>query len=317
MSDKLRITVAICTWNRSKSLNATLSSLQRLIVPPEVDWELLIVNNNCTDDTDQITERFAEHLPVRLLHERKQGLSNARNCAVEVAKGDYILWTDDDVIVDPNWLVAYVNAARTWPDATLFGGPIKLKLEGRPPSWLLDMLGNEIFSSIYACRDLGSAPIKLNWNDWIIPYGANFFIRSTEQRKFLYNPRLGRYRKQLIGGEEVAVVKAMIDSGAEGWWVPSAMVEHVINEDLQTETHLRRYFVGMGRSHFREEFKDPDHKLFALSLVVRLISGALKWEVRYQLNRHRKRPKIWVEDLRVASLNWGELFEFLKLSFPT
>ena len=140
MEATLRITIAICTWNRSKSLRATLLSLQQLIIPPGIDWELLIVNNNCTDDTDEVIEQFADGLPIRLLHEKRQGLSNARNCAVEAAKGDYILWTDDDVIVDPNWLVAYVNAIRTWPNATLFGGPIKLKLEGNPPSWLLEML---------------------------------------------------------------------------------------------------------------------------------------------------------------------------------
>ena len=92
--------------------------------------------------------------------------------------------------------------------------------------------------------------------EWIVPYGANFFIRSKEQRKFRYNPRFGRYRTQQIGGEEIAVVKAMIDSGAEGWWVPGAMVEHVINEDHQTQAHLRRYFVGLGRSSFAKILKD-------------------------------------------------------------
>ena len=149
MEATLGVTIAICTWNRSKSLRATLLSLQQLIVPSGIDWELLIVNNNCTDNTDEVIEQFADGLPIRLLHEKRQGLSNARNCAVEAAKGDYILWTDDDVIVDPNWLVAYVNAIRTWPNATLFGGPIKLKLEGNPPSWLPEMLCDERLRRLY------------------------------------------------------------------------------------------------------------------------------------------------------------------------
>jgi glucosyl-dolichyl phosphate glucuronosyltransferase len=75
----LKVTVAICTWNRSKSLRATLLSLQQLTIPPDVDWELLIVNNNCTDNTDLIVGLFADSLPIRLLHEERQGLSNARN----------------------------------------------------------------------------------------------------------------------------------------------------------------------------------------------------------------------------------------------
>src|SRR6516225_8873209 len=113
MGATLGITIAICTWNRSKSLNVTLKSLQQLIVPSGIKWELVVINNNCTDDTDEVIARFADGLPIRLLHEKRQGLSNARNCAVKAAKGEYTVWTDDDVIVDSNWLVAYVNAIRT------------------------------------------------------------------------------------------------------------------------------------------------------------------------------------------------------------
>ena len=57
MTAEVSITTAICTWNRSKSLRATLTSLQQLIIPPGIDWEVLIVNNNCTDDTDDVIEK--------------------------------------------------------------------------------------------------------------------------------------------------------------------------------------------------------------------------------------------------------------------
>jgi glycosyltransferase involved in cell wall biosynthesis len=136
MAANLGITVAVCSWNRSKSLRNTLLSLQPLTIPPAINWEVRIVDNNWTDDTDDVFEQFANRLPIRLLHEKQQGLSNARNCAIAAANGDYILWTDDDVIVDPNWLIAYTNAALTWPKAALFGGPIKLRLEENPPAWL-------------------------------------------------------------------------------------------------------------------------------------------------------------------------------------
>ena len=210
MAVELNVTIAICTWNWSKSLSATLLSLQQLTIPPDINREVLIVNNNCTDDTDQVVERFAAELPIRLLHERRQGHSNARNCAVEAAKGDYILWTDDDVIVDRNWLVGYVNAFRTWPRAALFGGPVKLKLEGNPPTWLTEMLSDECFASIYAHRDFGNIPVELNSRKWT-PYGANFCIRMREQRTFWYNPYFGRCGNDQIRGEETAVVRTMLD----------------------------------------------------------------------------------------------------------
>jgi glucosyl-dolichyl phosphate glucuronosyltransferase len=317
MTAELNVTIAICTWNRSKSLSATLLGLQQVTVPPDINWEVLIVNNNCTDDTDQVIGQFAGGLPIRLLHEKRQGHSNARNCAVEAAKGDYILWTDDDVIVDCNWLVAYVNAIRTWPKAALFGGPIKLKLEGNPPPWLLEMLHEERLASVYAHRDLSSAPIKLNWEKGMNPYGANLCIRMREQQNFRYKPQLGRYKNQLIRGEETDVVKAMLKSAAEGWWVPDAIVHHVITQDLQTRAHLRRYFIGLGRTYVREGPKDSNPKLTSFLRALRLLLSAIKWELRFQVNRLRQPPKIWFQDLRSASIRWGELVEFLRSSSKT
>jgi glycosyltransferase involved in cell wall biosynthesis len=312
MATKLRITTAICTWNRSKSLTATLLSLQQLAIPPSIDWEVLIVNNNCTDDTDPVVEQFADRLPIRLLHEKHQGLSNARNCAVAVAKGDYILWTDDDAIVDPNWLTAYVNAIRTWPNAALFGGPIKLKLEGNPPSWLAEMLCDESFASVYAHRDLSKIPIPLNSTKWTsIPYGPNLCIRMREQQNFRYKPHLGRFKNQHIRGEETDVVIAILDSGAEGWWVPDAIVHHVITPDLQTQAYLRSYFMGLGRTIVRN---DPKGKLGSFLRAVRLLSPAIQEELRFQTSRLRKPAKIWLEDLRTASIRWGTLFERLSSS---
>jgi glycosyltransferase involved in cell wall biosynthesis len=290
-------------------LNTTLESLQQLIVPLGIEWELVVINNNCTDDTDEVIAQFADGLPIRSLHEKRQGLSNARNCAVDAAKGEYIVWTDDDVIVEPNWLVAYVNAIRTWPNASLFGGPIHLKLEGHSPSWVSEMLCDVELAGVYGQRDLSSVPIRLSLSGWIMPYGPNLCIRTQEQRIFRYNPRIGRCKNQQIRGEETAVVRTMLESGAEGWWVPEAIVRHVITEDLQTQAHVRRYFIGLGQSYTRE---NPKAKFASCLQVPRLLLSAVKWEVRFQTSRFRKRPKIWLQDLRTASLCWGRLIESLR-----
>ena len=124
-----RLSVAICTWNRCNSLRQTLEGFTGLAVPAATDWEILVVNNNCTDQTDQVIQAYEDRLPVRRAFEPRPGLSHARNRAIAQATGDYILWTDDAVTVSPNWLVSYVDAFRRWPDAALFGGPIQPLLE--------------------------------------------------------------------------------------------------------------------------------------------------------------------------------------------
>src|SRR3954466_10143738 len=108
------VSVAICTWNRAENLDQTLAGLRGLHVPADVEWELLVVNNNSTDATEEVIARHTAQLPLRRLFERKQGLSNARNCAAAAARGDLLLWTDDDVLVDPDWLAVYVDSARRW-----------------------------------------------------------------------------------------------------------------------------------------------------------------------------------------------------------
>ena len=117
-----------------------------------IDWEILVVNNNSTDETDDIIEKHVKNLPIRRLFETKAGKSHALNHAIREAQGDYILWTDDDAIVDRNWVSAYAEAFRRWPDAVFFGGPVLPWFDQDPPKWL-----NEetlpIVASAYAIRD--------------------------------------------------------------------------------------------------------------------------------------------------------------------
>src|SRR5688572_32298959 len=96
-------TIAICTWNRSDLLEKTLVHMQQLAVPAGVSWEIVVVNNRCTDNTDEILAKYIGALPLRRVFEDKQGQSHARNAAAVAARGDLIIWTDDDVLVDAQW----------------------------------------------------------------------------------------------------------------------------------------------------------------------------------------------------------------------
>src|SRR5436305_11094952 len=100
------ISVCICTYNRPESLQRTLESLASQLNADSGVIELLIVDNNCTDDTYQIIEAFRVGLPVRRVTESRQGLAHARNRAVTEFRGDVLLFTDDDVRFGTGWLAA-------------------------------------------------------------------------------------------------------------------------------------------------------------------------------------------------------------------
>ena len=300
----MKITVAICTWNRSALLKETLDQVARLAIRRDVEWELLVVNNNSTDDTDEVIDSFMDRLPMRAVSEREPGLSNARNRAIGEASGEYILWTDDDVLVDSQWFTAYCEAFDRRPDAAIFGGNIKPWFEGTPPLWL-ERVWTQV-SSAYASRDLGEDEVPLS--SVVIPFGANFAVRTAEQRRYLYDPRLGVRPDDIMGGEETTVIRNMLSDGIKGWWVPMARVRHYIPEARQTIQYLRDYYKGYGQ-YCAQRYNDDSRRGF-LGAPRWLWRKAVVSETKYRIRRHLARPEVWIEDLIASSQAWGELDVF-------
>ena len=122
----LDVTVAICTWNRRALLESTLASLTELAVPADASWELVIVDNGSSDDTAGLVSQWTDKhvLPLRYVHEPNLGLSNARNRAIRERRSDWVLFTDDDVILDRNWLAGFLESRRRHPMAGAIGGRV-------------------------------------------------------------------------------------------------------------------------------------------------------------------------------------------------
>lgn len=236
-------TVALCTWNRSASLRTTLARLAELETA-DVSWELVVVDNASTDDTPTVLAEAPSTLPLRTEREPRLGTSHARNRAMSAARGRWILWLDDDVLVDPGWLLAYRRAVRRRSEAGFLGGPIRPIFEREPPPWLSANMSR--LAGVYAIRDLGSAPIELD--ELHVPWGPNMAVRTEVARQVPYDPRLGLVGNDRIGGEETRHLRQIIDLGYRGWWVPGASVQQVIAADRLTLSHVRRYFEGMGRT---------------------------------------------------------------------
>jgi len=294
------ITVAICTHNRCLALAETLRSV-RDATPPVGGWEVVVVDNASEDATQAVLAQFGELLPLRVVVEPEVGLSRARNAAVACARGDYIVWTDDDVLVDRNWLRAYENAFAAWPRAVFFGGPIAPLFDGAPPTWLAEAL-KEV-SNAYAALDLGPKEMPLG-EKWL-PFGANLAIRTAEQRACLYDPRLGRRGKHLYGFEESTVLRQLLARGATGRWVPDAKVRHVIPRPRQTPQYLRSYYVGHGASYVLTQ--PPSSAPTLLGRPRWLWREAISHEIAYRLGRLYASSSVWTTHLRRASVAWGML----------
>ena len=125
VSQTTKISVAICTWNRSKLLAMALEHLAKVTRPGRMPWEVLVVNNGCFDDTSAVVSSFAERLPVREVAEPRLGLSAARNRAVDESTGSHVAFIDDDVLVEEEWLAVFADLVERYPRAAAFGGPVR------------------------------------------------------------------------------------------------------------------------------------------------------------------------------------------------
>jgi len=99
----MRITVILCTHNRCQSLATALRSVAASLLPPSVEWEVLVVDNNSCDQTREIVEEFCRQYPTRFcyLFEPKKGKSEALETGLRAARGDIVAFMDDDVRVEP------------------------------------------------------------------------------------------------------------------------------------------------------------------------------------------------------------------------
>lgn len=306
-------TVAICTRNRAISLKRTLCSLESAL-KPNCEWELLVVDNGSTDDTRAIVAEFAGRLPIEYQMEQRAGLSNARNRAVACARGDYVIWTDDDVLVEQTWLTAYVDAFKRWPDVSIFGGRIVPVLVEPSVGWFASVM--PLLASPLGARDLGANPVSMAVEGNLLPYGANFAIRSSELRQFPFDPRLGVAPGRRLLSEETEVIKAMLAKGFRGVWFPECGIQHIISRDQQTARHIANYYEGYGATDALLEGKLPGMHIF----------GVPKWLWRrfatrlagYWLSRLISPPEIWVSKLMDLAHDRGKIKYLLSLrSIPS
>ncbi len=298
----MRVTVAVCTWNRARLLDATLAAMRKLAVPERVEWEVLVVDNASSDETPSVCRRHQGALPLRCAFEPRQGLSHARNRAVAEARGDLIAWTDDDVLVEDQWLTAYARAEREHPDVSFFGGPVRAWFETEPPPWL--PAGLPVIETAYAIRDFGGAPFPFE-KGGRLPFGANFAVRAAVQRRHAYDPDLGRLGSVLRAGEESALLEGLLDRGYRGLWVPDARVRHFVGRERMTLAWVRDFYRGIGHS---------DVVATAATALPRWVRWwrradcALRGSVkggRYRLRRRLAPTQSWIRDLRDASIHWG------------
>lgn len=250
---KVILTVCICTYNREKFLPDALESIARQTAR-SADYELLIVNNNSTDDTDRICREFMERHPrlqTRYVVENQQGLSYARNRGIREARGLFLTYIDDDAVAEPDFAERIIRFFETHPGAVAVGGRVLARFEGERPDWF-NPYSASLFFSHY---DKGERPFRYRGRDY--PIGCNMsFRRVFFEQTGGFDTELGRKGKNGIGAEEKAVFARLIEEDLPYYYDPSQVVYHQIDEFRTQPPYTTKLARGLGTTHKKLYCKD-------------------------------------------------------------
>jgi glycosyltransferase involved in cell wall biosynthesis len=313
MMSRVDVTVGICTWNRSKLLDQTLEAMAGMIIPAGITWELLIVNNNCTDDTDDVAARHSAHLPIRLIHEPRKGKCNAANTALDATRGALLLWTDDDVLVPETWLGSLVDAAARHPEIGGFAGPIDPWFPTEPDPDLV-----EAFPQLKrGFCGIDHGPDEVILADKALIVGANMAFRMDAVRGLRFDPaigpsprKIGRPGREVTlsmgGGDEDDYVRKFRAIGGRIAWIPSMRLRHYVDPGRMTLDYLRALHPEYGRLLVRSEGVPGGPQMFGVPRW--LLRAWLEAKVRAILPKPGAR-RVALENLRQALFYAGMIRE--------
>lgn len=251
------LTVLICTYNRAALLESTLAALTACDPPAHCAVEIVIVDNNSSDETRKVVQTAARTSPwpIHYMLESRQGKSYALNTGLTLASGAILALTDDDVLPARDWVCRIVDQFRTHPDVVFVFGKVLPRWEAAPPPEMLTTAARDIWGPL-ALIDYGDAPVHYDaatFGARRLPIGANLAIRREDvERVGGWRTDLGKVDNSLIAGEDHELCVRLYRAGRYvGIYDPLVLVHHFVPVSRLRRSYFRRWFYWHGRTMAR------------------------------------------------------------------
>ena len=241
MERDVSIALVICTYNNAELLDRALDAISKQRVSTQINWSVLVVNNNCTDNTPEVVEKYSRSGKLRLtmISEQQQGLNPARVCGVRNTSGEWIAFIDDDCLLEDEWTEQAARFALDHPHCGAFGGQVILDWEIQPPLYALNRR--------WAFADTNHGE-NIHRRKWLA--GAGMVVRRTalEQSGWLDKQFLGdRTGSILVSGGDMEM-GMRIAAAQEIWYNPLCKLHHVIPARRLTRRYMRNITFALGAS---------------------------------------------------------------------
>lgn len=298
------LTVVICTYNRAKYLELALRSLVDQTVSSDF-FDVLIVDNNSSDNTEEIFKKYESRLSLFYVLEKNQGLSYARNTGIKETSTQYIAFLDDDAQADKNW-VKFVLDTINNVNPIIFGGPIYPYYESEKPDWFLDK---------YEIRKISEKAVFINKDGYLS--GSNMIFKMEAFSKIgLFDVERGMKGNKVSVGEETKLQIIAKEKNIEIYYNPDIFVEHLVPQYKMKLTYfIKRACIAS----YEQRFIFGNRKYNLLKDVLNFIKGIILTFVSLVLFlfRDTKKYPFWQNYFIEKMLNnvslVGVLYFYMKI----
>lgn len=258
-----QISVVVCTHNRSRYLRKCIESLLNQNVDKS-RYEIVVIDNNSTDDTRALCAEFVQAGNIRYIFEREVGLSRARNRGISEARAPLVAYTDDDAVALPGWIRELLIAFED-PEVGAAGGLTLPVYEKEAPGWF-----HESLLPLYSCKGFGDTVRDLDGMQFF--FGVNMaFRKNILMEAGGFRVDLGRKGDDLLSDEELEISRMIEKTRYKKCYRPAAIVHHTIPKERLCIKWLLRRLYALGKGQAVRKL-DTDRSLFAR---VRDVKGRL------------------------------------------
>lgn len=287
MTDCLDFTVAIPTYNGANRLSKLLECLQNQIHTENFTWEIIVVDNNSTDNTREVVETYQKNwqraYPLKYFLESKQGAGYARQRAIEEAKGKFVGFLDDDNYPLDDWVAKAYAFGHAHPKAGAYGSQIHPLWEVEPPK------NFQRLAPFLAITERGNLPLIYQPKTKLLPPSAGLVVRKKAWIECVPQQCIltGRIQGNMLTGEDIEVLSYIQKAGWEIWYNPEMEIYHEIPSWRLQKEYLIPFFRGIGLSRYVTRMLIIKPWLRPLAFLVYLINDIRK--IVFHLLKYRWR----------------------------
>lgn len=230
------ISVVICCYNSAWVIRRTLEALIKQQFKVPVPYEIVLVDNRCTDSTVEVAEDTMKgsEIDFHIVREDNPGLANARRKGINEAKYEYVLYCDDDNLLCPNYVSSVVELLDNMPEVGAVGGKGIAEFEAEPA---------DIVKKNLECYAVGS---QLEHKDWL--FGAGIALRTNLVRDIYNNQHcflMGRTEQKLLSGDDTELVLSIQLRGYKIYASDDFFFTHVLKASRLSESYFNKMFEGL------------------------------------------------------------------------